>query len=156
MPNLTHLQIDNIPAFYAETITDQFLKNLPSLEELTIRLNSNQQDETKDATATLPNGLFAHNPNLTTIHLTVRSLSNVVIQFPKDLFEKNTELQSVDIKGNYYELPTTIFSHLDQLEELHLEGNRSNEKPELELSKTSPIYNKIVYGSSGARRVHAR
>ena len=151
MPKLKILQMDYIPALYAETITDQFFKDLPSLEELTIRLNSNQQDETKEATATLPSGLFAHNPNLTTINFTVHSLPNVVIRFPKDLFEKNTELQTLNIDGKNYHLPTTIFRHIEKLENLRLEGNRANEKPELELSKTSPLYNKITYGSNNAQ-----
>ena len=151
IPKLRTLQMDYIPALYAETITDQFFKDLPSLEELTIRLESNQQDETKEATATLPSGLFAHNPNLTTINFTVHSLPNVVIRFPKDLFEKNTELQTLNIDGKNYHLPTTIFRHIEKLENLRLEGNRANEKPELELSKTSPLYNKITYGSNNAQ-----
>ena len=151
MPKLKTLQMDYIPALYAENITDQFLKDLPSLEELTIRLNSNQLDETRDTTTTLPRGLFAHNPNLTTINFTLHSLPNVVIQFPKDLFANNTELQSVDINGNNYELPTSIFSHINTLEELRLEGNRAKEKPELNLSNTSPLYNKIVYARKGTR-----
>ena len=151
MPKLKHLQMGYIPELYVEEITDQFLKDLPSLEELTIRLNSNQKNETKDATATLPSGLFAHNPNLTTINFTVRSLSNVAIQFPKDLFAENTNLQTLNISGNNYELPSTIFGHLDQLEDLSLEANRDKEKPELELSKTSPLYNKITYGSNDAQ-----
>ena len=149
MPNLTHLQVDYIPTLYIETTTESLLQNLPALEQLTIRLNSNQQDETKEATATLPSGLFAHNPNLTTINFTVHSLSNVAIEFPKDLFAENTNLQTLNISGNNYELPTTIFGHLDQLEDLTLERNRDKEKPELELSKTSPLYNKIVYGRKG-------
>ena len=151
MPKLKYLQMGHIPELYVEAITDQFFKGLPSLEELTIRLNSNQQDETKDATATLPSGLFAHNPNLTTINFTVRSLSNVAIQVPKDLFEKNTELQTLNIDGKNYHLPTTIFRHIEKLENLRLEGNRGKDKPELELSTTSPLYNKIVYGRSGAQ-----
>ena len=147
IPNLKYLYVDQIPELYVETITESLLQGLPRLEGLSIKLRT-QEYEREDATEiSLPAKLLANNPNLKSVEILQGQARNARVQIPQDFFEGNPDLEWVKFRYRQIHIPSTTFKHLDKLEGIRLEEVADKERPELELSERSPLFNRILYGS---------
>ena len=145
MPNLKHLQVDQIPELYVETVSESLLQGLHRLEDLKLTLRTEEYEREEATAISLPAKLLASNPNLKFVEILREQQGNARIHIPQDFFESTSDLEHVKFNYRQMYIPTTTFKHLEKLESIRLE--EIAERPELELSERSPLFNKILYGS---------
>ena len=147
MAELKYLQVDSIPELYVETVTESSFQSLPRLEGLRLTLGTEEYEGEEPTEISLPAKLLANNPNLKSLEILQGRVWNARIQVPGDFFESNPHLEQVSLNYRRMHIPPKTFEHLDKLESIRFENITDKDRPELELSDRSPLFNKIIYGS---------
>ena len=148
LPSLKYLEMEGVRTLYAETLSDKLLANLPSLESLNIFLamKENESDNDTELVINIPAGLFASNRMLKKAVINIEYMEGITVHLPESLFGNTSSLERVDIRSRFQVVPADTFRRLTKLEELTLGGVRDGSGHQINLSESSPLYNKIKYG----------
>ena len=148
LPSLKYLDMKDVRTLYAETLSDKLLANLPSLESLNIFLamKENESDSDTEMDINIPEGLFASNRMLKKAAINIEHMEGITVHLPESLFSNTASLERVEIKSRSQVVPADTFRWLTKLEELTLGGVRDGSGHQINLSESSPLYNKIKYG----------
>ena len=140
--------MENVRTLYAETLSGKLLANLPSLESLNIFLavKENESDNDTELGINIPEGLFASNRMLKKAVINIEYMEGITVHLPESLFRNNASLERVRIRSRSQVVPADTFRRLTKLEELTLGGVRDGSGHQINLSESSPLYNKIKYG----------